>query len=367
MSPITCPKCGSKEDDKAKYCSQCARQLDEAPAEVKPEESGKIIKFLDEEIEGAIKKRKENVEVNSAFNESIDKIKVVMNRNLVILREHLGISIKSDFDAIQTWEHPQLLDEQKRFPPDNKRALVTITKDIFHIPKKNIHPVEIILPTKDTNIISAGSPTSDVFSRNIMGYQKQITDEKDMDKGYLSLRTDAPFAYPYKWMLDKESIMTLKNDQRYLLRKDGDIWNERANWFIQGPEGKHVPLLEDGHLVQDILLVTAVPNYLIDQSEERKIMLNFGGTHGDATRAISNVFMRNEVINHIIGKVNRNKDQGVQILIIIDFKFVNKRDYKIKQVIVKDPVIFGDRFDWEDAYRTIQKYKSGDGNGHRKQ
>lgn len=101
---------------------------------------------------------------------------------------------------------------------------------------------------RQCNIITFGSPSSNSIARAVLGYRAE-------SKFKLSPQFEAD-RYPVRYELGDETL-TVK-------RRGGDYLEPR--WAISTPEGRlETRLTNDGHLAEDYLVISCVPNLLSDQ------------------------------------------------------------------------------------------------------
>ena len=266
-----------------------------------------------------------------------------------------GISHDMDFDAVYSWDQQGIVRLSKR-PPDNFDTMNFLTGNILKINKKlEITAVDDLMSFFNTNTLSVGSPTSDTCSRLFMGLDKDPVDED-----YMVEKSNKPLGFPFEFRLSRESV-----GDRIVTRKIKDHVQPRPAWYITST-GKDKKLFipdtyENGSLKDDYLLITSIPNYLNIEGEIfNSRILNFGGTHGDATRATSSIFAKsNENIEfwrkiHGIYEGIRREDlrrYGIQILIRIG---INEEGAFTGIVDVADSAIFGKVSDFETAQKVVK-------------
>lgn len=135
------------------------------------------------------------------------------------------------------------------------------------------------------NLITFGSPTSNLIIRTAMRYFKLGDDNVS---GFKSEPTDA-FELPYTYALDGYEILTSKLPNNHCIRVVNGKEKKIPNWGIKKADGAYLfPKMNDnGVLLQDYLLISNLPNMFNKKSlnlDER--VLNFGGTHREGTQAV---------------------------------------------------------------------------------
>ncbi len=315
----------------------------------------------------AVRNEIRSVSRDSFFNEfGPDFAEIeMMSAQLQNMLNILGISKGHKFDALCTWNQAQFRsdDDLWKLPPDNTNAMKFLVSDVIRKAGSSITEYDGIKPDYTKNLLSVGSPTSDLFSRKFMGFMPDAEDDTYM------MLCRCPVALPYIFKLDRESVGKTTITR---LVQDKQMEVSRPNWFIDDGKEQYVPQHNDeGRLVDDYLLITSLPNYMHPNGDfENSRILNFGGTHGVATRAVRQIFSL-ESENYNIGrgiwreigeKVNAIKPgvlehSGVQILIRVGVKKENAFTDIIEKAVVVGVKIFGDSQTFREAHRIVSGWK----------
>jgi hypothetical protein len=105
---------------------------------------------------------------------------------------------------------------------------------------------------------------------------------------------------PYRWEINQEEIAA--QALRFVRVGRSYVPERESNWGIIGPRGRryYPTVSHDGFLVTDYLLLTKLPNFLADPTHgSENFIVNFGGTHGIAQRAVTLLLSNRALINKV--------------------------------------------------------------------
>ncbi|MFF9304113.1 hypothetical protein [Streptomyces sp. NPDC014777] len=147
------------------------------------------------------------------------------------------------------------------------------------------------------SLVLLGSPTSEGLSRLVFGYQEAPNRADCLLKGGLAS------SLPFSWNLDGTQIKA--RAKRWVSGISQPT--ERPNWSIQGSQNRrwYPDLRGDDFLKTDYLLITKIPNILVDEDRgSGHFIVSIGGAHGTGTRSIERVLSNRSVLRKIVDELN---------------------------------------------------------------
>jgi hypothetical protein len=211
----------------------------------------------------------------------------------------IGTVQLNETDFRQQSAHP-LFPSGGTIHPDNLTALSAVLKG-GRGNKKEVVEQEQLWGNASDSLVLLGSPASEGLSRFVFGYQ-EVSDRTDC-----LLKEGLASHLPFSWNLDGTQV-----------RAKGKRWvpgvsqpTARPNWSIQGPEAhRFFPDLGcDDFLKTDYLLMTKIPNVLVDEDRgSGHFLVSIGGAHGTGTRAIECVLSNASVLRRIVTELHIDTD-----------------------------------------------------------
>ncbi|MFC9925403.1 hypothetical protein [Streptomyces sp. NPDC127190] len=184
--------------------------------------------------------------------------------------------------------------------PDNAAALNAVLSGERRRKRK---VVDQLWGNVGDSLVLLGSPTSEGLSRLVFGYQ-ETPDRPD----YLR-KTGLASALPFSWNLDGTQIKARAKRWVQGLSEP----TARPNWSIQGEKNHrwYPDLRGDDFLKTDYLLITKIPNILVDEDRgSGHFIVSIGGAHGTGTRSIERVLSNKSVLRKIVSDLRIDPDDS---------------------------------------------------------
>jgi hypothetical protein len=148
----------------------------------------------------------------------------------------------------------------------------------------------------EEDLVLFGSPESETFTRHLFGYQYSSQGDKVVHLDRLPL--------PFRWDEDPTSVVV-----RCLHYRAGGAVAVRPNWpLVHCKQDRRIfPLLNEGFLAEDYLLITRIPNYATVRAHQSgRAILSISGLHGIGTSAIGLVLGSSDIANQIAEMAEHN-------------------------------------------------------------
>lgn len=212
------------------------------------------------------------------------------------LRRALRVDISSTTSFRLSDSHPTLVPNQA--PSADLRAFIALVGEQFTeaIGEISAYSESNSVVDIEEDLVLFGSPESETFTRHLFGYKYSPLGDKLVHLGKIPL--------PFRWDEDPTSVVV-----RCLQYRHGGSIAIRPNWplFCSDQSRRVFPLLKDGFLAEDYLLITRIPNYATVRSHQSgRAILSISGLHGIGTSAISLVLENSDIANQIADAAERD-------------------------------------------------------------
>lgn len=206
------------------------------------------------------------------------------------------------------------------------------------------------------NIITFGSPTSNLIAR--IGLRYTLLGEIDDGADYVD--TDA-YNLKIKFQLNGEEIQFSRQKNSICIREIDGKMKTIPNWGVINSHGANLfPELRDGHLWQDYLVISNLPNmFHLDSYLADRRSINFGGTHREGTKAAQQLFTHEGILKDLCGRVEKAKgsndrdpywqavilvncnpiDKNVSLAKVLDFAVVEVNETPMKKLVYNNQII----------------------------
>ena len=147
----------------------------------------------------------------------------------------------------------------------------------------------------ESDLVLFGSPESETLTRALFGY-------KHDHNGTLTYTETLPLAF--RWLEDPSKVSIYCMQYR-----PGGAIAVRPNWPLVSceQEFREYPMLRNGWLDEDYLIITRVPNFVSDRARQAgRAILSIAGLHGIATRSIGLVLANEALVEELVDFVSRN-------------------------------------------------------------